>query len=135
MNYKVIYDVGDETGWFLLDPILLIALAWVVAYFLFTFAGIDPFVSLPLTMAALFGLGYVLQRVVINLVIGFAVPNISNAAHMGGAAAGALLALLIPYRSPRYPRRDAITALVHGYAERLDRGALSRAGLVLPKPS
>ena len=49
---------------------------------------------------------------VINLVIGFTVPNISNAAHLGGAAAGALLALLIPYRSPRYPRRDAITANV-----------------------
>jgi rhomboid protease GluP len=49
---------------------------------------------------------------VVNLVIGFTVPNISNAAHLGGAAAGALLALLIPYRSPRYPRRDAITANV-----------------------
>src|ERR671932_171779 len=49
---------------------------------------------------------------VVNLVIGFTVPNISNAAHLGGAATGALLALLIPYRSPRYPRRDAITANV-----------------------
>ena len=49
---------------------------------------------------------------VINLVIGFTVPNISNAAHLGGAATGALLALLIPYRSPRYPRRYAITANV-----------------------
>jgi membrane associated rhomboid family serine protease len=47
---------------------------------------------------------------VVNLVIGFTVPNISNAAHLGGAATGALLALLIPYRSPRSPRRDAITA-------------------------
>jgi uncharacterized membrane protein len=40
------------------------------------------------------------------------VPNISNAAHLGGAAAGALLALLIPYRSPRSPRREAVAANV-----------------------
>ena len=49
---------------------------------------------------------------VVNLVIGFTVPNISNAAHLGGAAAGALLALVIPYRSSRYPRRYAIAANV-----------------------
>jgi rhomboid protease GluP len=49
---------------------------------------------------------------VINLVIGLTTPGISNAAHLGGAATGALLALLIPYRSPRYPRRCAIAANV-----------------------
>jgi rhomboid protease GluP len=49
---------------------------------------------------------------VLNLVIGFTIPGISNAAHLGGAATGAVLALLIPYRSPRYARRYAVAANV-----------------------
>lgn len=40
---------------------------------------------------------------VFNLFIGFSTTGISNAAHLGGAATGAILALLIPYRSPHYP--------------------------------
>jgi rhomboid protease GluP len=41
---------------------------------------------------------------VINLVFGFTTPGISNAAHIGGAVTGAVLALLIPYRSTGEPR-------------------------------
>ena len=48
----------------------LIMLGAYLTYFLFTLAGIDPFISLPLTMAALFIFGYLLQRYVINLVMG-----------------------------------------------------------------
>src|SRR3954462_13102789 len=67
--------LGFSLVWGILNIINLAHAAFIMpaaylTYFLFTFAGIDPFVSLPLTMAALFGLGYVLQRVVINLVMG-----------------------------------------------------------------
>ncbi len=48
----------------------LIMIAAYVTYFLWSLVGLDPFVSLPLTMAVLFGIGYVLQRCVINLVMG-----------------------------------------------------------------
>src|SRR5205823_1968841 len=39
-------------------------------YFLWSAAGIDPFLTLPITMVTLFVAGYVLQRYVINLVMG-----------------------------------------------------------------
>src|SRR5438477_10616206 len=48
----------------------LIMLAAYLTYFLWSAAGIDPFITLPITMAALFGGGYLLQRHVINLVMG-----------------------------------------------------------------
>jgi branched-chain amino acid transport system permease protein len=48
----------------------LIMIAAYVTYFLWSLVGFDPFVSLPLTMGVLFGIGYILQRVVINLVMG-----------------------------------------------------------------
>lgn len=48
----------------------LIMLGAYLTYFLFTLAGIDPFISLPITMASLFIFGYLLQRYVINLVMG-----------------------------------------------------------------
>lgn len=41
---------------------------------------------------------------VVNLAFGLANQGISNAAHLGGAATGAVLALLIPFNSPRYGR-------------------------------
>lgn len=47
----------------------LIMLAAYATYFLWQGLGLDPFVSLPLTMLALFGLGFVLQRFVINRVM------------------------------------------------------------------
>src|SRR5262249_41984820 len=48
----------------------LIMLAAYLTYFLWQGLGLDPFVSLPLTMALLFGGGYLLQKYVINLVMG-----------------------------------------------------------------
>ena len=38
-------------------------------YFLFTGAGVDPFAALPLAMAVMFAVGYVLQCTVLNLII------------------------------------------------------------------
>ena len=38
-------------------------------YFLFTIAGVDPFVALPIAMLVMFGVGYLLQRFVLNLII------------------------------------------------------------------
>src|SRR6266536_2814537 len=48
----------------------LIMLGAYLTYFLWSSAGLDPFLALPLTMAMLFGVGYLLQKYVINLVIG-----------------------------------------------------------------
>jgi rhomboid protease GluP len=42
--------------------------------------------------------------IAINLAFGFSVSGISNAGHIGGALSGGALALLIPFRSPQYPR-------------------------------
>ncbi len=47
----------------------LIMLGAYVAYYLFAGFGLDPFASLPVAMLALFSLGYLLQRYVLNLVI------------------------------------------------------------------
>src|SRR5947209_11692410 len=48
----------------------LIMLAAYLTYFLWSLAGVDPFATLPITMGALFIGGYLLQRYVINLVMG-----------------------------------------------------------------
>ncbi len=48
----------------------LIMLAAYLTYFLWSALGLDPFLALPITMLALFGLGYALQKYVINLVMG-----------------------------------------------------------------
>src|SRR4051794_3409252 len=48
----------------------LIMVGAYLTYFLWLGVGVDPFVSLPLTMAILFGVGYLLQNYVINLVMG-----------------------------------------------------------------
>jgi branched-chain amino acid transport system permease protein len=47
----------------------LIMLGGYCVYFLFTGAGIDPFAALPIAMLAMFVVGYMLQRFVLNLVI------------------------------------------------------------------
>lgn len=47
----------------------MIMLGAYIAFLLFTTWGVDPFLSIPLAAAALFLLGYVLQRFVINLVV------------------------------------------------------------------
>jgi branched-chain amino acid transport system permease protein len=48
----------------------LIMVGAYLTYFLWLGVGVDPFVGLPLTMAVLFGIGYLLQKYVINLVMG-----------------------------------------------------------------
>src|SRR5712691_4366232 len=58
--------LGFSLVWGILNIINLahaafIMLAGYMTYFLWAIAGIDPFISLPLTMVTLFGLGYVLQ--------------------------------------------------------------------------
>ena len=42
----------------------------------------------------------VLPVIVINLIIGFTIPQVDNAAHIGGLLAGAALASLVPYQRP-----------------------------------
>ncbi|HEV2762901.1 MAG TPA: rhomboid family intramembrane serine protease [Pyrinomonadaceae bacterium] len=55
--------------------------------------------ELPEEFKRAFGTG-MLPTILINLFIGFAVPMIDNAAHLGGLLAGALLALLVGYKRP-----------------------------------
>lgn len=67
--------LGFSLVWGILNIINLahaafIMLAAYLTYFLWSMAGLDPFISLPLTMAVLFAGGYLLQRYVINLVMG-----------------------------------------------------------------
>jgi branched-chain amino acid transport system permease protein len=67
--------LGFSLVWGILNIINLahaafIMLAAYMTYFLWSLAGVDPFISLPLTMVALFALGFLLQRYVINLVMG-----------------------------------------------------------------
>src|SRR5437868_15344037 len=67
--------LGFSLVWGILNIINLahaaiIMLAAYLTYFLWSLAGIDPFITLPLTMATLFAAGYLLQRYVINLVMG-----------------------------------------------------------------
>lgn len=67
--------LGFSLVWGILNIINLshsafIMLAAYLTYFLWSLGGVDPFLSLPLTMLALFGLGYLLQKYVINLVMG-----------------------------------------------------------------
>ncbi len=40
-----------------------------LAYWLFTLGGLDPLLSLPLTTAAIFGLGYAIQRFLVNRIL------------------------------------------------------------------
>jgi rhomboid protease GluP len=42
----------------------------------------------------------VLPVIVINLIIGFTIPGIDNAAHIGGLLAGGILAAVIPFQKP-----------------------------------
>src|SRR5438128_6297447 len=42
----------------------------------------------------------VLPVIILNLVIGFSIPAIDNSAHLGGLIAGALLALIVPFKKP-----------------------------------
>lgn len=55
--------------------------------------------ELPEGFKRAFGTG-MLPTILLNVVIGFSVPFIDNAAHMGGLVAGAGLALLVNYKRP-----------------------------------
>jgi branched-chain amino acid transport system permease protein len=66
--------VGFSLVWGILNVIniahgALVMLGAYVTYWLFTLYHVDPLLSLPLTGALLFALGYPLQRVVINQVV------------------------------------------------------------------
>ncbi len=47
----------------------LIMLGAYVTYYLFTVAHIDPFVALPISALVLFGVGYAIQRGILNLIV------------------------------------------------------------------
>jgi branched-chain amino acid transport system permease protein len=47
----------------------LIMLGGYALYFLYTKAGVDPFLGLPLAMLAMFVLGYLLQTLLLNLIV------------------------------------------------------------------
>src|SRR3989442_13808766 len=53
----------------------LIMLGGYALYYLYTKAGIDPFLGLPLAMVAMFALGYVLQTALLNLIVRSPQPN------------------------------------------------------------
>jgi branched-chain amino acid transport system permease protein len=53
----------------------LIMVGGYVVYYLFTGLGIDPFVALPIAAIVMFVLGYLLQRLVLNLIVRSAMLN------------------------------------------------------------
>lgn len=55
--------------------------------------------ELPESFKRVFGTGMI-PMILINLVIGYSLPNIGNAAHLGGLVAGAVLALFVGYKRP-----------------------------------
>jgi rhomboid protease GluP len=69
--------------------------------------------ELPPAFRRAFGSG-VLPVIAINLFIGFTVPFIDNAAHLGGLVTGALLALVVPYLAPGRKTSTLDVALLVG---------------------
>jgi branched-chain amino acid transport system permease protein len=70
--------LGFSLVWGILNIINLAHAAFIMlgaymTYFLWSGLGVDPFLTLPATMLALFGLGFVLQKYVINMVMGASV--------------------------------------------------------------
>lgn len=70
----VIVALGFSLVWGVMNIINLahgafIMLGAYVTFWLFHLWGLDPFLSLPVSMAALFALGYLVQRYVINYVV------------------------------------------------------------------
>ena len=63
--------------------------------------------ELPEGFKRAFGTG-MLPTILINIFIGYVFPFIDNSAHMGGLAAGALLALFVGYKRPHERARVAI---------------------------
>lgn len=52
-----------------------IMLGGYAVYYLFTFVGIDPFLALPLGMLIMFVFGFLVQRYIINFIVGSALLN------------------------------------------------------------
>jgi membrane associated rhomboid family serine protease len=63
--------------------------------------------ELPEGFKRAFGTGMI-PTILINLFIGYTIPFIDNAAHMGGFVAGALLALFVSYKRPGQSARVAV---------------------------
>ncbi len=53
----------------------LIMLGGYVVFYLFRYAGIDPFAALPIAMVVMFGFGFLLQYCVLNLIVRSALLN------------------------------------------------------------
>ena len=71
---EALVGLGFSMVWGILNIINLTHAAFIMlaaygTYFMWSGAGVDPFVSLPLSMAVLFFVGYLLQTYVINRVI------------------------------------------------------------------
>ena len=63
--------MGFSIVWGVMDVVnsahgAFIMLGAYATWGLFTFAGLDPFLSIPITMLALFVIGYLVQKYVIN---------------------------------------------------------------------
>jgi branched-chain amino acid transport system permease protein len=67
MGFSLVYGVLGISN---LSHGALLMLGSYVTYWLFTLYGVDPFISIIPAMAVLFVLGYVMQRLVINRVMG-----------------------------------------------------------------
>jgi len=70
--------MGFSIVWGVMDVVnsahgAFIMLGAYATWGLFTFAGVDPFLSIPITMLALFIIGYLVQKYVINLIMKTAV--------------------------------------------------------------
>jgi branched-chain amino acid transport system permease protein len=66
--------VGFSLAWGVMDVInvthgTMIVIGSFVTFFLFKFAGIDPFLSIPVSMFILFLIGYFSQKYLLNLVV------------------------------------------------------------------
>ncbi|HEY9401565.1 MAG TPA: rhomboid family intramembrane serine protease, partial [Pyrinomonadaceae bacterium] len=66
--------------------------------------------ELPEGFKRAFGTGMI-PTILINLFIGYTIPNIDNAAHLGGFVAGALCALFVGYKRPG--QRASVAVLWH----------------------
>jgi branched-chain amino acid transport system permease protein len=67
MGFSLVYGVLGISN---LSHGALLMLGSYVTYWLFTLYGVDPFISIIPAMAVLFVLGYIMQRLVINRVMG-----------------------------------------------------------------
>lgn len=72
--------LGMALAWGVLNIVNLahgsfIMLGGYAVYYLFTLAGIDPFLALPLGMLIMFVFGFLVQRYIINLIVGSALLN------------------------------------------------------------